>query len=139
MPGFQDIRTLSLTEQSLMKKTLKGLAIVLLPIVLIGCASTPEKAPDINLSEQAFEAITAGDYEKAEALLEVALSINPDNPYALLNLGVVYQQTGRIDQAREQYVKVILLDSQEKVFTSNVKGLEGEKLVDIAKRNLENL
>ena len=122
-----------------MKTNLRRLAIVLLPILLIGCASTPEKAPDVNLSEQAFQAIAAGDYEEAEALLEVALSINPDNPYALLNLGVVYQQTGRIDQAREQYVKVILLNSQERALSSNVKGLEGEKLVDIAKRNLENL
>ena len=122
-----------------MKINLRRFAIVLLTIFLISCASTPEKAPDVNLSEQAFQAIAAGDYEEAEALLEVALSINPDNPYALLNLGVVYQQTGRVDQAREQYVKVILLDSQEKAFASNVKGLEGEKLVDIAKRNLENL
>jgi Flp pilus assembly protein TadD len=122
-----------------MKTNSRRLAIVLLPILLIGCASTPEKAPDVNLSEQAFQAIAAGDYEEAEALLEVALSINPDNPYALLNLGVVYQQTGRIDQAREQYVKVILLNSQERALSSNVKGLEGEKLVDIAKRNLENL
>jgi Tfp pilus assembly protein PilF len=118
---------------------LKIRVIVILSLILASCASTPEKAPDVNLSEQAFEAIAAGDYEKAEALLEVALSINPDNPYALLNMGVVYQHTGRIEKAREQYVKVILMDSQETVSKSNVKGLEGKKLVDIAKRNLENL
>jgi Tfp pilus assembly protein PilF len=113
--------------------------IVILSFILAGCASTPEKAPDVDLTEQAYTAIAEGDYEKAEALLEVALSINPDNPYALLNMGVVYHQTGRIEKAREQYVKVILLDSQEIVYESNVEGLEGKRLVDIAKRNLENL
>ena len=118
---------------------LKLRVVVILSIILASCASTPEKAPDVDLTEQAFAAMTAGDYEKAEALLEVALSINPNNPYALLNMGVVYHQTGRIEKAREQYVKVILLDSQETVSKSNVEGLEGKKLVDIAKRNLENL
>ncbi len=118
---------------------IKALFIVIVSVLLISCSSTPEKAPDVELSEQAFEAISAGDYEKAEALLEVALSINPDNPYALLNLGVVYQNTGRIEKAREQYVKIILLDVKETVVRSNVRSMEGKSLVDIAKENLENM
>ncbi len=120
---------------------IKALSIILLSLsfLLISCSSTPEKAPDVDLSEQAFEAISEGDYEQAEALLEVALSINPDNPYAILNLGVVYQRTGRIEKAREQYVKIILQDAKETVVRSNVRGMEGKSLVDIAKDNLENL
>ena len=120
---------------------IKALFIILLSLsfLLISCSSTPEKAPDVDLSEQAFEAISEGNYEQAEALLEVALSINPDNPYAILNLGVVYQRTGRIEKAREQYVKIILQDAKETVVRSNVRGMEGKSLVDIAKENLENL
>jgi len=120
---------------------IKALSIILLSLsfLLISCSSTPEKAPDVDLSEQAFEAISEGNYEQAEALLEVALSINPDNPYAILNLGVVYQRTGRIEKAREQYVKIILQDAKETVVRSNVRGMEGKSLVDIAKDNLENL
>ena len=118
---------------------IKSLFIIVFTFLLVACSSTPEKAPDMDLSEQAFEAISARDYEKAEALLEVALSINPDNPYALLNLGVVYQNTGRIEKAREQYVKIILLDAKETVARSNVKGMKGKSLVDIAKENLENM
>ena len=120
---------------------IKALFIILLSLsfLLISCSSTPEKAPDVDLSEQAFEAISEGNYEQAEALLEVALSINPDNPYAILNLGVVYQRTGRIEKAREQYVKIILQDAKETVVRSNVRGMEGKSLVDIAKDNLENL
>jgi len=107
--------------------------------MVLSCASTPDKAPDVDLTEQAFEAISARDFKKAEALLEVALSINPNNPFAILNMGVVYQNTNRFDQAREQYVKIILLDPKENVLKSNVKEMEGESLVDIAKKNLENL
>ena len=113
--------------------------IIILAFLISGCSSTPEKEPDVDLADQAFEAIDAKDYVKAEALLEVALSINPDNPYALLNLGVVYQNTGRIEKAREQYVKIILLDPKETVAKRNVKGKEGKSLVDIAKENLENM
>lgn len=123
----------------MIKMKIKALFTIILLLLLVSCSSTPEKAPDVDLSEQAFEAISAGDYEKAEALLEVALSINPDNPYALLNLGVVYQNTGRIEKAREQYVKIILLDAKAKVARSNVRGMEGKSLVDIAKENLENM
>jgi Flp pilus assembly protein TadD len=118
---------------------LKAITIVILSLMVLSCASSPQESPDMELSEQAFEAIAAGDYEKAEAILEVALSINPENPYALLNLGVVYQNTGRIEKAREQYVKIILLEAEEKVLKSNVKEMEGKSLVDIAKQNLENL
>ena len=110
-----------------------------LALMLLSCASTPEKAPDVDLTEQAFEAISAGDFKKAEALLEVALSINSNNPFAILNMGVVYHNTNRIEQAREQYVKIILLNPEEKVQRSNVEEVEGRSLVDIAKQNLENL
>lgn len=83
--------------------------------------------------------MSKGEYEKAEALLEVALSINPENPYALLNLGVVYQQTGRIEQARDMYVKIVLLNPPDTADESNVPGARGKKIVDIAKENLEHI
>ena len=81
-----------------MHKTLALLAFF--SLILIGCASAPPKAPDMKLSDEAYEAILNKDYQQAEALLDVALSINPQNPYVLLNLGVVYQNTGRTEKAR---------------------------------------
>lgn len=105
----------------------------------LGCASGPAEAPDTKLADDAFNLILKGDYEQAEATLEVAQSINPDNPYVLLNLGVVYQNMGRSDKAREMYVRIILLNPQEIAGDSNIQDLQGEKIVDIAKQNLENL
>ena len=115
------------------------LLLLVLCLFFIGCASVPSKSPDTKLSDEAFEAISKEDYQQAEALLEVALSINPKNPYVLLNLGVVYQNTGRIEKAREMYVQIILLNPQEVVGDSNIEGAKGKKIVDIAKQNLENL
>lgn len=112
---------------------------IVLCFFLINCASGPSKAPDTKLADEAYELILKGDYQQAEARLDVARSINPDNPYVLLNLGVVYQNTGRIEKAREMYVQIILLNPQEVAGDSNVQGAEGKKLVDIAKQNLENL
>ena len=91
------------------------------------------------MADEAFDLILKEDYEQAEATLEVARSINPDNPYVLLNLGVVYQNTGRIEKAREMYVRIILLNPQEVAGGSNVKDAQGQKMVDLAKQNLENL
>ena len=104
-----------------------------------GCASGPATAPDTELADEAFELMLKGDYEQAEATLEVARSINPDNPYVLLNLGVVYQNTGRIDKAREMYVRIILLNPPEVARNSNVPDAQDQKIVDLAKQNLENL
>jgi len=71
--------------------------------------------------------------------LEEALSLNPDNPYALLNMGVVYHETGRPEKAREMYERVIALQPGEQANLSNIESLEGKNLIEIAKRNLELL
>ncbi len=107
-------------------------AIVIL--MLAGCAGR-----DAKLSSQALEKIAAGNYEQAEADLQRALSINPNNPYALLNLGVVYHNTERPEKAREMYEKVVALKPKQRAVTSNQEGMAGQSLVDIAKRNLELL
>jgi Flp pilus assembly protein TadD len=116
------------------------LLLLIIPcLFFIGCASGPAEAPDTKLADDAFDLILKGDYEQAEATLEVAQSINPDNPLVLLNLGVVYQNTGRVEKAREMYVRIILLNPPDVVGDSNVTGAQGKKVVDLAKQNLENL
>ncbi len=115
------------------------LLLIVLSLFFVGCASGPSKAPDMKLADDAYELLIKGDYQQAEATLEVARSINPDNPYVLLNLGVVYQNTGRIEKAREMYVRIILLNPQEVAGDSNVDEGQGKKIVDLAKQNLESL
>lgn len=107
---------------------------VALILILAGCTKK-----DVLLSNQALKDISAGNYRQAEADLQKALSINSKNPYALLNLGVVYQNTDRPQKAREMYERVVALDPKEKAATSNQVDMAGMSLVDIAKKNLELL
>jgi hypothetical protein len=93
----------------------------------------------MELSNEGFQALSAKDYGQAEASLEKALSISPDNPYALLNMGVVYQETGRLDEARKMYEKVIALKPKEVAEESTTVSSAGKRLGDIARENLELL
>ena len=51
-------------------------------------ASIPDAA-------QLLKEVTFGNYADAEIYLDSALSINPSNPFALLNIAVVCEKTGR--------------------------------------------
>jgi tetratricopeptide (TPR) repeat protein len=101
---------------------------------LCGCATQ-----DMELSNKGFQEISHGDFEQAEVDLETALALNPDNPYALLNLGVVYQENGRLDKAREKYEKLIALKPNAIAEESNSASLTGKGLVEIARENLKLL
>ncbi len=75
----------------------------------------PEAAADQRLADLGHAALSNGNYGLAEAYLEAALETNPNNPYALHNLGVVYYQTNRTDKARELYAKLIAFDPTDAV------------------------
>ena len=104
-------------------------------VVLIGACATPLTEDEI-LSEKAFQKLSAHNYRAAESLLDEALSINPNNPYALLNMGVVYQNTGRLEKAREMYEKVIALAPVGTATESNIDSAVGKPLGEIARKNL---
>ena len=98
-----------------------------------------DKKNESDLVKNGYAAMTAGDNKTAENLLRQALTMNHLNPYTLLNLGVVYHQTGRYEDARRSYQTLIDLNPTEKAAVTNVKGYSGKKLVDIAKINLASL
>jgi tetratricopeptide (TPR) repeat protein len=93
----------------------------------------------MRLSDLGFMCLEANDYEGAIGYCRSALAINPDNPYALLNMGVAYETIGEKDKAIEMYEMVIALDSDERAFLSTDLLQKGKKLTDIAKENLERI
>lgn len=111
---------------------------VLLVFILAGCSGVSSKQ-EAELVENGYTAMAGGDYYTAEHLLNQALAINDKNPYALLNLGVIYQETQRYDKARKFYQSVIDLDPSEKAAATNVQGYAGKSLADIARINMANL
>jgi len=103
-------------------------------LLLSACAST-----DQRLANKGFEAIEKGQLVDAERILTEALDANLDNPYALLNLGTVYQRTGRFDQAQDMFERVIALDPKE-VPARRSKFVQASKtLREIAEDNLKTL
>ncbi|MBW2609589.1 MAG: type II secretion system secretin GspD [Deltaproteobacteria bacterium] len=94
---------------------------------------------DMRLADLAYTRIRLKDYEKAVEYLKKALEINPDNPYAILNMGVIYEETGEKDKAVKMYEKLISLNSDERAFTSTDPMQRGRKLTDLARDNLKNL
>ena len=115
------------------------LLLMLIALVLWACANSPPVSQDMFLVEKGFEELSNSNYLEAEAYLLAALDINPNNPYTLLNLGVVFHDTGRTKEAIQMYKKVLKLNPDETAVKSNRKGYSGKKVADIARENLKSL
>jgi Flp pilus assembly protein TadD len=111
------------------------LSLIAIMIIAVACASLDEG----DFLQDGYEAMTQGNYIKAEEYFTKVLDINPENPYALLNLGVIYQKTDRIEQAKAMYNKVIALGATQKPSEVTDASAEGKSLVQIAKDNLATL
>lgn len=94
----------------------KILTVTSLLLILSGATWADDNPPvindtnDVNQSYQA-NAIQEGNLTMAERELLLVVAEDPHNPYALLNLAYVYQQSGRNDQARILYERVLDLRS----------------------------
>ena len=118
----------------------KLVTLIVSAILISACASAPSNVPqDTLLADEGYLEMVNGNYERAEAILKVALSINDRNPYALLNLGVLYQNTNRLEEAQKMYRKLIEMNPDTLAVQSTEKKYEGKKLVDLAKDNLASL
>jgi general secretion pathway protein D len=98
-----------------------------------------EQTEDMRLSDLGYQFLEAKDYDKAKQYLEKALEINPENPYALLNMGVIYEAQGKRNEAIKMYEKVITLDPEDRAFESTDSEQIGHRLSDIATDNLKRL
>ena len=117
-----------------MEKYWRFALVLILGAMSVGCAG---KSQDIRLLDQGVQELSKGNYQKAELYLDGALSVNPDNPYALLNMGMIYQITGRIEKACQMYEKVIALDIKGEADQASEDLAAGKPLVEVAKENLE--
>jgi general secretion pathway protein D len=117
---------------------MKALVSIIFVIILASCGVSSQKSIpyDMTLANEGYEELVKNNYEQAEAFFDLALSINPENPYALLNLGVIYHNTNRLEQAKQMYRKVIELDAQMKANNTTDEDFKGKSLTEIAKKNL---
>ena len=116
------------------------LAAVLSVFLLTGCTGLGSGAsPELK---RGWELMVAEDYATAAEHYENMLKDYPDNPYALLNLGVAYQRLGEFDRARPNYQAAIEHGKTAEV--TRVAEKAGVKtqtttVSDLARLNLETL
>ncbi len=116
------------------------LAAAVIGTSLIGCATTP---PGMSENDAGFKLANAGQYSQAESYFLRALEANPNNPYALANLGQVYEMSGRFSQSREMYQRLLNVppNAQPNVLRKFGQGIndETESFHDMAERNLASM
>ena len=85
------------------------------------------------LADIGFAMLQKKEYGKARDFFDQALKVNPDNPYALINLGIIYEHEGSREEAAAMYQQVL------DIAAGNFEGDGAE--VDNALRNtaMENL
>ena len=94
---------------------------------------------DENLVNKGYREIEAGNYAYAEIYLDSALSINPSNPFALLNLAEVYEKTVRENEARALYTALIRQSPPDIAGAVLMDENFGRGITEIARENLAAL
>ena len=96
-------------------------------------------AHSLELSDRGYEKLSAGKYREAKEYFQEALSVNPDNPFALINMGVAFEKEGAYPQAVEMYQKVISTGTEE--VARSPEGYTGDDipLVKIARENIDHV
>lgn len=85
-------------------------ALPYLVIAPFALAVLPAQAQVQNGDPVASAAIARGEYSKAEQSLLADLRIHPGRPELMLNLAAIYARTGRTDEARDLYTRVLAKD-----------------------------
>jgi tetratricopeptide (TPR) repeat protein len=94
---------------------------------------------DMRLVDTGYNFLRERQYDAARSYFEAALRVQPKNPYAYLNLGVVCEAQGQVEDAVRMYRKVIELEPDEVVKESTDPTKIGSSLESLAKDNLTRL
>jgi general secretion pathway protein D len=97
----------------------------------------PEHA--MNLTRTGYEKLRSEDVEAAKEYFLEALVIDPANPYALMNMGVIYEKEGKPKQAVAMYQVVAAGPSDAVAESSGDSQKAGVPLSTLAKENIERI
>lgn len=93
----------------------------------------------VRLAELGFAEMKENDYKEAKEYFYEALEIDPENPYALYNLGVIYESEGNREAAKESYQRVILTGTGMKAAEATEPSAVGLPLLQLARERMEVL
>lgn len=97
------------------------------------------KQHSLGLTEKGFGKLLENKNQEARIYFEEALELDPNNPYALLNMGVVLERQGQHTGAIQYYQRVISTGTTATAIEASDPGKEGLSLVQIARENIERL
>lgn len=93
----------------------------------------------IILTERGFAKLLENKNAEAKEFFEEALEHDAENPYTLLNVGVVAEREGEFQRAIQYYQKVITTNTQATAIEASDPEKKGMTLVDIARENIDRL
>ncbi|WP_281301426.1 MULTISPECIES: tetratricopeptide repeat protein [unclassified Iodidimonas] len=120
---------------------------------LAACATVSD-APDYHASRNAalikpatadhyaMKDILLGDFDQAEQRLRNAEAYDENDPYRLINLALVLQKTGRMEEAAALYRRVLELEQNPRAglasgYGQSVKDIAGKALASIDRESNE--
>ena len=89
----------------------------------------------VKLTITGYEKLMADNVQEAKTYFLKALDINPENPFALMNMGVVFEKEGNPEKALEMYQAVVNVGTTETAIETSDKEKNGALLVDIAREH----
>ncbi len=90
------------------------------------------------LADIGFAKLQNREYAKAKEYFDQALKINPDNPYAIINLGIISEHDGDKAAAAERYQQVLDLAGEGGSKEGGGQGVD-TALQNVARENLKQL
>lgn len=89
--------------------------------------------------DTALAAMSRGEYGVAEQSLSAALDADPKDPYALLAMGMLYQNTNRPQKAEAMYQQILLLNPSAMISSGPWGDMQQRPVRDVAEENLQAL
>jgi len=99
----------------------------------------PDPESSMALSDIGFSELRRKDYSKARQYFEESLDVDPDNPYALLNMGVVLEHEGKREQAAAMYRKVLKVQPAQPAAKGEAASGQDRAVRKMAEDNLKRL
>ncbi len=93
----------------------------------------------MTLTRQGYEKLRIGELEIARDYFSEALAIDPANPYALMNMGVVYEKEGKPKQALKMYQAVVSGGSDAVSDSSSDPLKKGVPLKTLAQESIDRI
>ena len=93
----------------------------------------------MRLTKKGYESLQAGELNNAKMLFQKSLEVDGGNPYAILNMAVIYEKEGKTESAVKMYQT--LIDSGTAAVANQASDPEksGTPLVEIAKESILRL